>query len=348
MIVLIFTALAVLLVQIVTFCNKKDRSLTSEDEKGPVVVPSPYSRPTSDTTGSASGSKAKKAGDSANGVRPTQESLETSPAYVEEDEVWEIAGELADERRAASLPVRSVTKTQEESPPPNLQGTPASSKGRTNPSDKLRQALKESSTPQAESASEGEKRPTSTDLKASRLPDAGADDMWKTFKKLEETQPDLIDYTSLMADPVLDENEADDQKEHKVGSLGDLLLQLKWAKAARAKAETSAKRPLEPEPEAQPTDAQDNQFARLLPEMVLNKPLNKAPTNLPKKSSNPSSKKAVRAKITQPNLQSPRTKSKKGQIATKSSKHGVDSGKKNVRGSEKKSSKKKSSKKKRK
>ncbi|RCN27141.1 hypothetical protein ANCCAN_27126, partial [Ancylostoma caninum] len=183
-------------------------------------------------------------------------------------------------------------RTQEESPPPSLQGTHASSKGRTNPSEKQREGLKERSTPQAESTSEGEKRPTTTDEKTSRLPDTGTEDMWKTFKKLEETQPDLIDYTSLMADPVLNENEADDQKEHKVGSLGDLLLQLKWAKATRARPESSAQRPLEAAPEAQPTDTQDNQFARLLPGLVLNKPPNRAPTNFSKMSSNPSSKKA--------------------------------------------------------
>ncbi|RCN26820.1 hypothetical protein ANCCAN_27452 [Ancylostoma caninum] len=239
-------------------------------------------------------------------------------------------------------------RTQEESPPLSLQGTPASSKGRTNPSEEQREGLKERSTPQAESTSEGEKRPSATDEKTSRLPDTGAEDMWKTFKKLEETQPDLVDYTSLMADPVLNENEADDQKEHKVGSLGDLLLQLKWAKAARARPESSAQRPLEAAPEAQPTDTQDNQFARLLPGLVLNKPPNRAPTNFSKMSSNPSSKKAVSAKLTQPILQSPKRKSKKDHVAPKNSKHGVDSGKKNVRGSEKKSSKKKSSKKKRK
>ncbi|EYC10311.1 hypothetical protein Y032_0056g2673 [Ancylostoma ceylanicum] len=350
MIIVIFTALAVVLIQFIFFCNKKDRSLKSEHGRGAVAVPSPDSRPSPDVAGSASGSKGSKAAisDSASGVRPTQESLETSPAYVEEEEVWEVAGELADEARAGSVPVRSVTKTQADSQR-SVQGTPGSSKARTTPSEKQGKALKEASAPQAETPSEGEKKTTTTDPKTSRLAQAEAEDMWRTFKKLEETQPDLIDYTSLVADPVLDENEADEQKEHKAGSLGDLLLQLKWAKAARAQAETSPKRPVEaPPPEAQAADVLDNQFAELLPGLVPSKPPNKPPTNFARKSSNPSSKKFSSSKQPQPNLQSPKTRSKKGQVAQKGPKQAMESGKKNVRGSEKKSSKKKSSKRKRK
>lgn len=153
-----------------------------------------------------------------------------------------------------------------------------------------------------------------------------------------------------MADPVADMMESDDQKEHKVGSLGDLLLQLKWAKAARAKVESSARRSSETLPEGQGANG-NNQFVRLLPGLVPSKPQvhtpNKTSSSSSKKSSNPSSKNVVGAMPTQPNVQLLKTKSKK---APKSLKQGSDSAKKVIinKGSEKKSSKKKSSKKKRK
>ncbi|KAK6057610.1 hypothetical protein COOONC_04875 [Cooperia oncophora] len=66
------------------------------------------------------------------------------------------------------------------------------------------------------------------------------EDMWDLFKELQETQPDLIEYSSIIA-PVTFDMMAQKGGDLKAGSLGDLLSQVNKAKSARKEREKNNK-----------------------------------------------------------------------------------------------------------
>ncbi|KAK5973989.1 hypothetical protein GCK32_020430 [Trichostrongylus colubriformis] len=159
-------------------------------------------------------------------INPTQADEEENPELV--GKVWEEAGEI-EAMEPAKAPMKEVApaKTSEKEPAKTSEKEPVTAvEAKTLTEKEERKPLEDVEKKKDEV--EGPAPPPKPKKKEPKS-------MWDVMKRLEETQPDLIDYTSIRAPPNVMEMMEQKHDAVKAGSLGDLLNQLVKAKKDREK-----------------------------------------------------------------------------------------------------------------
>ncbi|KAK6725880.1 hypothetical protein RB195_004293 [Necator americanus] len=346
MIVVIFLLiLVILLAQFAIICAKRE---LTETETSPLPPGS-----SSSSAQAVKGSVDKISDEKIS----TQISLETAPAYFEEHDVFELAGELPERTAASTVGTQSASersaqhmaKIAEKYPPEK--GEEHSGAKRTTTGDVedgavvVERAVPPPREISPKSSKVGQKAREPSPEQSSDLPRRSAllhersADIWESFKKLEETQPDLVDYTSLMADPVVDMAEIE-KNPPEVGSLGDLLVQLNRAKAARIRNENNeVGRAMPNEEQSGRTKIPDKTSLRVPTSIPVPIKISVKETPSKKFPAVVASKRGINKQNLSSVVGSQKSKSKKSQTSSKLTKQASESLRKNVssRKSQKKS-----------